>query len=443
MTARKRIEETNDKEELKGITSITVQGFKSLAEESSIEISPLTILAGANSSGKSSIMQPLLMLKQTLEASFDPGPLLINGDHVKFTSYKQFLSENTTEKEFTIAISYDENLEIKVIYSIENENTELKETIYKVKQYVFSIKRNADHNDLLNQLIEKKHYYKRFYEINESSYNLSVSRYRCFLEILSVAKHDDTKMTGLLSIFRNQFFSDILMHHLQDLIHVPGVRNSPERYYTRTAVETKFPGEFSKYIASIISHWQDSNHSRLADINDALKSLGLNSQVEAKALNQAQVELRVNRLSNGSKRKKDLVNIADVGFGVSQVLPVLVALRVAEPGQLVYIEQPELHLHPRAQMKMAEILADAARRGVRVVAETHSSLLLLGVQTLVAEGKLSPELVKLHWFQRQKNGVTKITSADLDENGAFGDWPEDFGETYLHAENSYLHAALK
>ena len=62
-----------------GITKIAVKGFKSIAEECEIDIRPLTILAGANSSGKSSIMQPLLMLKQTLEAPYDPGPLLIDG----------------------------------------------------------------------------------------------------------------------------------------------------------------------------------------------------------------------------------------------------------------------------------------------------------------------------------------------------------------------------
>ncbi len=75
-----------------GITRISVKGFKSLAEECSIEIRPLTILAGANSSGKSSIMKPLLLMKQTLEAAYDPGPLLLDGPNVRFTSADQFLS---------------------------------------------------------------------------------------------------------------------------------------------------------------------------------------------------------------------------------------------------------------------------------------------------------------------------------------------------------------
>ena len=97
------------KDQDKGIIAISVQGFKSLANESRIEIRPLTILAGANSSGKSSIMQPLLLMKQTLEAGYDPGPLLLNGPNAKFTSANQFISRMQMQKdansqEFSVAI---------------------------------------------------------------------------------------------------------------------------------------------------------------------------------------------------------------------------------------------------------------------------------------------------------------------------------------------------
>jgi AAA15 family ATPase/GTPase len=80
-----------------GITRIAVEGFKSISKKQSIDIAPLTILAGANNSGKSSIMEPLVMLKQTLESTFDPGPLWIGGPNVKFTSTDQFLSRNGTQ----------------------------------------------------------------------------------------------------------------------------------------------------------------------------------------------------------------------------------------------------------------------------------------------------------------------------------------------------------
>ncbi len=72
------------------ITSLSVSGFKSIVEEQTLEIRPLTLLAGANGSGKSSMMQPLLLLKQTLEAPYDPGPLLLDGPNVRFTSARQF-----------------------------------------------------------------------------------------------------------------------------------------------------------------------------------------------------------------------------------------------------------------------------------------------------------------------------------------------------------------
>jgi predicted ATPase len=143
------------------------------------------------------------------------------------------------------------------------------------------------------------------------------------------------------------------------------------------------------------------------------------------------------------KGARDLVNIADVGFGVSQILPVVVALLKAEPGQLVYLEQPEIHLHPKAQVALAELLANAANRGVRVVAETHSALLVLAVQALMAEKELSPEAAILHWFRRDQDGVTKISTAELDQQGAYGDWPEDFGDVELSAQSRYMDAVEK
>jgi predicted ATPase len=167
--------------------------------------------------------------------------------------------------------------------------------------------------------------------------------------------------------------------------------------------------------------------------------LDLTQKIVARKVNETEIDLQVSRLRDVNP--DDMVSIADVGFGVSQILPVLVALRAADEGRLVYLEEPEIHLHPRAQAKLADILADAAKRGVRVVAETHSSLLLTAIQTLVAKGELDAKLVKLHWFQRDpKTGITQVCSANLDENGAFGDWPEDFDAVALDSASGYLDA---
>jgi predicted ATPase len=204
-----------------------------------------------------------------------------------------------------------------------------------------------------------------------------------------------------------------------------------------------FPGTFEKYVASVIAQWQaDKDTQALEEVNRALEGLGLTWKVTAEPVTHSQVQLKVGRLPHGKRGgAHDLVSIADVGFGVSQTLPVIVALLVAKPGQAVYLEEPEIHLHPRAQTRMAELVSEAAQRGVGVIVETHSALLLRAVQTLVAKGTISPDLVKLHWFTRLEDGSTEVKSADLDEQGAFGDWPEDFDETAITTEREYLDAA--
>jgi predicted ATPase len=134
------------------------------------------------------------------------------------------------------------------------------------------------------------------------------------------------------------------------------------------------------------------------------------------------------------------VNLADVGLAVSSTLPVLVALIQAEPEQLVYIEHPELNLHPRAEWRLAQLLVQAANRGVRLVIETHSSLLLQGILTCVAKGDIAPSSVILHWFSRDSDGITRVEAANPDEAGRVGEWPEDFSDVELRSSNAYLDA---
>ncbi|HLG99154.1 MAG TPA: AAA family ATPase [Bryobacteraceae bacterium] len=225
---------------------------------------------------------------------------------------------------------------------------------------------------------------------------------------------------------------------LQEMIHVPGLRGNPERAYPVTGTGPLYPGTFENYTASVILRWQKDKLSNDVELISDLQKIHMARSVFAHRISDVAIELRVGMLR---ERAHNLDNIADVGFGVSQVLPVVVALRAADEGRLVYLEEPEIHLHPLAQTKLAEVLANAAKRGVRVVAETHSSLLLTGIQTLVAKGELPAEIVKLHWVQRDaRTGISRVCSADLDENGAFGNWPEDFDDVTLSADRQYMDA---
>lgn len=105
------------------------------------------------------------------------------------------------------------------------------------------------------------------------------------------------------------------------------------------------------------------------------------------------------------------------------------------------LEQPEIHLHPRAQVAMASLMVDAANGGVRLIVETHSALILLAIQALVAEGRLQSDRSRLHWFTRNGTGATQVASGSLEEAGAFGDWPEDFGDVEIDLQHRYLSAA--
>lgn len=429
--------ESNDKE-VQGITRISVQGFKSLYDECSIEIRPLTILAGANSSGKSSIMQPLLLMKQTLEATYDPGALLLNGSNVRFTSNEQILSKIYNYKHsdnFSVKIEIKNHPFIKILFNTDaTMGFAIESMTIKSRNSEYEIYPDMSSTDIVSILPNLLWgIYKTMAKFAVMPLNFRVIRNRCFLHFEATDRlTEQSSMPFNLAAF--------LEPHIRQSIHIPGLRGNPERTYAHTAVGLEFTGTFEKYVASVLHYWQKTQDKRIRDLENALEFLGLTSKVEAKQFNDTQLELRIGRLS-GSFQARDMVNIADVGIGVSQVLPVLVGLLVAEPGQLLYIEQPELHLHPRAQVALANILADAAKRGVRVVIETHGELLLLAVQSLVAECQLSPDLVKLHWFTREDDGMTKISSADLNEAGAFGDFPEDFSDVSLKLESRYLNAA--
>ncbi|MEK6301861.1 MAG: AAA family ATPase [Acidobacteriota bacterium] len=419
------------------ITRITVGGFKSISTPQHIDIKPLTILAGANSSGKSSIMQPLLLLKQTLEATYDPGPLLLDGPNVRFNSAVQLFSRNSESlaKSFRIEVEIDDGRRFCTTFERDaKRGVAIQSATYTAGQEEVTLSpRMADREirSLPTPSASQQIFNQVF--LTRLKVPLAITRNRFFLEVGTAGSNNFLRLS----------YADWLEDSLIRLTHLPGLRGNPERTYPVAAAGPLFPGTFEKYAASVIARWQDErDESRLNALGKDLALLGLTRKVSAKRTDDTKVELQVGRLpvvARGGAR--DLVNIADVGFGVSQTLPVLVALHAAGPGQLVYIEQPETHLHPRAQSAMAQVLASAANRGVRVVAETHSELLILGIQTLVAEGELAGNSVALHWFSRIADGTTRITSSTLDEAGAFGAWPEDFGDVRLQAEQGYLDAA--
>jgi predicted ATPase len=118
-----------------------------------------------------------------------------------------------------------------------------------------------------------------------------------------------------------------------------------------------------------------------------------------------------------------------VGFGITYVLPVLVAVLSSKPGSLILIENPEAHLHPRGQVLMGELLARAASVGIQIVVETHSDHVLNGIRLAVHGGTIEPDAIAINYFSRidDKGRVRALVESPiLDKNGRLDRWPDGF-----------------
>lgn len=416
------------------LTSIEVGGFKSAIEPVTVRLRDLTVLAGQNSAGKSTVIQPLLLIKQTMEKPFDVGGLAIDGPLVQFTSADQFFSHSARGRtnEFFLKISSaDDNSYVTMFY----KKSAKRGVIIDRMEFLENGKRHSwRENDRLSA--ETMGLPKHLIDIfNRDKDEFVVKREKAIL----AARIDTTKDTPInfgFSVSPCPYFID----SATQLIHLPGLRGNPERNYPITAIELEYPGNFSEYVASIITGWQSTRDEKLRVLAENLKELGLTWKVQTRPIDDTRVEILVGRLPSAIRGgARDTISIADVGFGVSQTLPVLVALLAASPGQFVFIEQPEIHLHPKAQVGLANLLAKSVERGVRLIVETHSSLVVLALQEIIAEGKLDPARVSMNWFTRDPTtGTTRVQEAVVEADGSYGEWPSDFGSVELELQARYL-----
>ncbi len=392
------------------ISKLILHGVRVFADRTEIPLRDLTILAGANSSGKSAAMLGALLLKQTLDSTFDPGALLLRGAHVELTSFDQLRTKGARRSVVLGLETTDGHaLEVELNRGREDEVDVLANTARGSRGRSATIRAGQRWHGKLPH------------------------RQRFFLGI------DRPRVQSTLVPASAQRASEALAH----IVHVPGLRTPPQRRYPLTATGDTFDGRFDNYVASILLDWQRKRDVRLKHVGRDLQALGLTWKVTAQRQGDTAVSLHVGRLPVAARGgAQDLVEIADVGVGVSQALPVVVALHRARQGQVVYVEQPELHLHPRAQHAMAELIVAAAARGVRVVLETHSPMLVLGIQAAALDDRrgLDPRQVLVHWFSRGSVGQTIIESAALDRVGALAGSPIDFDDVELEAHRAYLDA---
>ncbi|MBP0029702.1 AAA family ATPase [Roseofilum sp. Guam] len=351
------------------IKSIKLKNFKTF-ENQALAFEKMTLLSGMNSSGKSSLLQSLALLRQSYQKGLLPETgLALNGDLVCIGTAQDALFEGAKDNFIGFEIIWENGIEGS-----------------------WSFQHNPE------------------------------SR------ILSLNSYPATDRVYKTNLFGDNF------HYLQ------AKRTGPRPYLEMSEFQVLqhrqigSQGEYTAYFLSMYGQ-EDIIQSQLA--HPSQKSLNLKLQVEAwmgevspgtKITIQDSKELDIVDLKYSSGSSV-LHRATNVGFGISYTLPIIVAILASKPGTLILLENPEAHLHPKGQAKIGELIALAASCGIQVLVETHSDHILNGIRLTVHRGKLDPNDVQLHYFQRQETRgefQTEVISPNMDRHGRIDNWPDGF-----------------
>lgn len=211
---------------------------------------------------------------------------------------------------------------------------------------------------------------------------------------------------------------------LERLLYLGPLREYPERHYIFSGNLVKEVGKSGKGMPDLLFR----DRSLVRRVNEWLNRFGVDYSIDVRTVKDPDVE-DVFTLRLTDKRTNVTVSPLDVGFGISQILPIVVQSLLAE-GRVICVEQPEIHLHPRLQAEFGSLLADAIKQRVpnQFLIETHSEHLILRLQRLVRRGELKPDQVGVIHVQKTDAGSV-ATELRLNEQGEFIDrWPEGFFE---------------
>ncbi|MEA5564143.1 AAA family ATPase [Anabaena sp. UHCC 0399] len=372
------------------ITSLKLSNYKAF-ESQILAFKPLTLLSGLNSTGKSSVLQSLLLLRQSYQQELLPNiGLALNGELVRIGTAKDAFCERAKE----------DYLGFEIIW-----NDEKKGIWYFIYD---QIKTEAD---ILNNL--------------DSQSLIDAGVYKS------------------KSLFNKRF------HYLQAERLGPRTSYDMSDYQARRLGQLGSRGEYTAHFLAI-NQDKDVLLSKLR--HPMAKSNTLSSQVEG-WMREVSPGTRIKINSNSDIGLMSLqyfygdsnpYRTTNVGFGISYTLPIIVAILASSPGTIILIENPEAHLHPKGQVRMGELLSLAASCGIQVVLETHSDHILNGIRLAVHAGQIKPNDVQLHYFQRQEDrrrAFTHVVSPHIDRNGRIDKWPDGFFDEWEKSLDILLEPA--
>lgn len=422
------------------LTGLRLLNFKSWDDTGQVRLAPLTVFFGRNSSGKSSLIQSLLLMKQTAE-SLDPRQVLQLGGRETYADLGTYLD---------LVRDHNHHLEVGLSF---NWQTQEPERLRRANggsealeadtfQFFTEI---AQESGVLGEIIVQRMEYAigatgdrtvgmrrrgDFYEI--TSHGLNLRRRTKAPDHLP----EPIKCYGFpdaaSAVFQNADFLAELSHQFDELMssisYVGPLRDRPRRRYQWQGSSPTFVGPRGEStVAAILAARRQSRTIKTRGFEENLgywlKRMGLIEQFAVVEIGSRTnlYELRVSAAGIATS-----VSITDVGFGISQVLPVLVQVFYAAPGTPVILEQPEIHLHPVAQSALGDVLLGAVKdNGTQLIVETHSEHLLHRIQRRIAEEGISKDDVALYFIEAV-DGRSEIHELKVDEYGNIANWPQDF-----------------
>ena len=438
------------------IEKLTIRNFKSW-EICDLEFGKVTALFGANSSGKTSILQFLLMLKQTA-SSRDRRIFNFGGDERDFVDLGSYESavhghdvskgigfdlawrphQSVISEQYPFLFCKAGKLSVTYIYT----NSEIK---------LLSRALQAQLDEIYNEAIESDDQSQAFLELVELTGDKYISRVNPTdnkTTNLSEAHIDSfyntsmrTNGTGINIAVENTAVSVSLETLFESIYYLGPLRAYPQREYRWTGERPStvgVRGEFAvqTMLADLVAGTTNGNQTQgklLASANVWLKRLGVVEEIELRPVGE---KSRLYEVIVKSPNFKHEANLADVGFGVSQVLPIVVMAHLVPEGSLIILEQPELHLHPNVQTQLADFFLElSVERNIQFLIESHSERLMQRLQQLLVEkpGKLAPlkdNDLRFYFCRRDPDGsVLEPVHSDLD--GSITNIPGDFYDSVL------------
>lgn len=453
------------------LTELSIQNFKAWRETKRIRLAPITVFFGSNSAGKTSLLQFLLMLKQTAE-SRDRRRVLHPGDEntdVDLGTFRELIFGHDVKRAIEFSMEWllpqqlivtdpisqreyrGDSLRFEAKIAAEEEG---KRQVVDLLRY--TLREQASGEELWTGMVRKGQRKARLtYAVESGPYVLVRNQGRGWEPTEPLRFYGFPE--EVLAYYQNAgFTSDLVLsleQQLQRILYLGPLRQKPKRTYTWSGEAPESVGFDGRHaIAALLAarsrHLNRGYRTRNQTFEEVvvrwLKEFGLLDGFEPKETSRVskQYEIVVEAASTGVK-----TGLPDVGFGVSQVLPVVVQSFYAASNSTVVIEQPELHLHPRVQAFLADMFIEAIRsreegiaRNVQFLIESHSEHFVYRLQRRIAERAITPEDVALYFCRPGPDGST-IEPLQLDGDGDIANWPEDFFGDEMEDVRSRLSAA--